>query len=429
MRRPKLWWIVLALLALPPLIFAWAHLAAVATIDRLESEMDAEIARLRSEGHPRPPLFEDPLPGDALDDYRRVWTRIQGLTPDQRAAVDQIEFIDPLKELPAGVRSLEDLRSAARDCARDVDLGLRRSEFRRLREYELGMAAPHGDRVYELCVLFRGGAEAERRAGNPNVALRHLTAHLGLYADAMRGVDVYGFPVTVFGPPFRTWQAVLAGSRLPPAELERALRALDRIEAALPTAFDALRHQHNLERIDLVLAYRGRQSNWASAAEPSWKHAGSRALKTCEMLRALERQRADLDELALLPLRERVAAGRTHDREYFDGPQIGRGRLWMGIQESLWRDVVIRLHLRLMRAATAVAWHEAETGRLPASLEELVPRRLPEVPTCPLSGAPFRYADGRLWAFGFDRDDDGGRPVPQADYEGDGDVLWTLKKP
>ena len=148
MRRPKLWWIVLALLALPPLIFAWAHLAAVATIDRLERETNAEIARLRSEGHPRPALFDDPLPGDAIDDYQRAQTRIQSLTQDQKTAIAQVEFVDPREELPALALSLENIRSAARDCAEDVVLGLRRSEFHRLREYEHGMAERHADRVY-----------------------------------------------------------------------------------------------------------------------------------------------------------------------------------------------------------------------------------------------------------------------------------------
>ena len=427
MRRA--WIFVAGCVTLPGLILLWAHLAAVSTIERLEREMEAEIARWRSEGHPRPPLFGDPLPDDAIDHYRRAAARVRALTAGQMKIFYEVYGADPLKELPAS--DLADLRSLARLCAEDVILGLRCAAFHRDRDYESGMRRFHVDAISEAWDPLLAGAEAERREGDAATALRHLTAVLGLYGDASRGVETYH--LTTLPPldlPFRFWQRILGGPPLPAAELERALRALDRIEAALPTAFDALRHQHVLERIDLVLAYRGRERNWASETELSWRHAGSRALLTCELLRALERQKADLDELVHLPLRERVAAGRTHDREYFDGPHIGEDRLWMGIQDSLWRDVVIRLQLRLMRAATAAAWHEADTGRLPAALEELVPRRLAEIPICPMSGAPFRYADGRLWAFGFDRDDDGGRPVPEdKHYEDDGDVLWTLKRP
>jgi hypothetical protein len=427
MRRGWMWILVLVFVTLPGLIFAWAHFAAVATIDRLEREMEAEIARLRSEGHPRPPLFDDPLPGDALDHYRRAAARVQAATVGQMKAFYEIYGAAPQKTLPAS--DMADLRALARLCAEDVILGLRSAAFHRDRDYENGTRRFHADAIREAWDPLLAGAEAERRAGDAATALRHLTAVLGLYGDASRGVETYHLAtLPPLDLPFRFWQRVLGGPPLPAAELERALRALDRIEAALPTAFDALRHQHVLERIDLVLAYRGRASNWASATELSWRHAGSRALLTCELLRALERQKADLDELARLPLRERVAAGRTHDREYFDGPQIGEDRHWKGIQDSLWCDVLIRLQLRLMRAATALAWHEADAGRLPSTLEELVPRRLAEIPVCPLSGAPFRYADGRLWAFGFDRDDDGGRPVAEDNYEGDGDVVLQLRR-
>ena len=83
-----------------------------------------------------------------------------------------------------------------------------------------------------------------RRAGDAATALRHLTLVLGLYGDLSRGVETYHLTtLPSLDLPFRFWQRVLGGPPLPAAELERALRALDRIETSMPTAFDALRHQ------------------------------------------------------------------------------------------------------------------------------------------------------------------------------------------
>lgn len=60
------------------------------------------------------------------------------------------------------------------------------------------------------------------------------------------------------------------------------------------------------------------------------------------------------------------------------------------------------------RTGFAVAGFFAEHGRVPTSLDELVPSWLARVPLDPMDGQPLRYAAGRVWSVGEDRTDDGG---------------------
>ncbi len=95
------------------------------------------------------------------------------------------------------------------------------------------------------------------------------------------------------------------------------------------------------------------------------------------------------------------------------------------------REAVSILNYRLCRLAVALAWFEAERGRAPASLEELVPRHLAALPECPLSGTPFRYAPGKVWSVGKDGKDDGGVIDEMYGYDPEregADAVWFVKR-
>ena len=59
----------------------------------------------------------------------------------------------------------------------------------------------------------------------------------------------------------------------------------------------------------------------------------------------------------------------------------------------------------------AVRAYAAEHGELPATLAELVPAYLPQVPLDGYDGAPLRYSREKklVWSVGDDLRDDGGR--------------------
>lgn len=79
-------------------------------------------------------------------------------------------------------------------------------------------------------------------------------------------------------------------------------------------------------------------------------------------------------------------------------------------------------------AGIALELYHRDHGTYPASLDQLTPRYLPQVPPDRFTGEPLRYAlvDGkpRLWSVGADRNDDGGEtPAGVEGYES----RWTPK--
>jgi hypothetical protein len=89
-----------------------------------------------------------------------------------------------------------------------------------------------------------------------------------------------------------------------------------------------------------------------------------------------------------------------------------------------------RAYRRVVLAALALRCYEAEHGRLPERLDELVPEYLPEVPLDPFDGEPLRYrADGdaapRVYSIGPNRRDDGGVADPRSEKS---DVVLDLSK-
>jgi hypothetical protein len=66
------------------------------------------------------------------------------------------------------------------------------------------------------------------------------------------------------------------------------------------------------------------------------------------------------------------------------------------------------------RLVVALRLFEKRTGKLPATLAELVPAYLPAVPRDPYDGNPFRYAPEKrlVYAVGMDLKDSGGTPTP-----------------
>jgi hypothetical protein len=85
--------------------------------------------------------------------------------------------------------------------------------------------------------------------------------------------------------------------------------------------------------------------------------------------------------------------------------------------------------LRMLTIKLALHVYRLEHDRLPANLEELVPRYVAEVPIDPFGGEAFGYKrDGDkylLYSFGPDGDDDGGAPRTVVEHEELGDMTDT----
>jgi hypothetical protein len=92
--------------------------------------------------------------------------------------------------------------------------------------------------------------------------------------------------------------------------------------------------------------------------------------------------------------------------------------LWQGrhqIQHAERKHNRVIAHERLLMAELAVHCYQSEQGRMPQSLDELVPKYLQQVPSDPFSGRPVIYhtmgTNYLLYSVGEDGVDDGGKRV------------------
>jgi hypothetical protein len=208
---------------------------------------------------------------------------------------------------------------------------------------------------------------------------------------------------------------------------------LDRLVAVRPRWLDAMSWEDVYLRKNL-LDYPSWEKAFPLAAEPP--RPGWRQLYSDRMLRA-QTLNTFSDWLRLVrrcegssaPEEVQLLAQATGFAESSGSP-LARAIL-PAMTRAAGMDRATLLEYRLCRLAVALAWFEAERGRWPGSLDELVPRHLPSVPECPLTGTPFRIAPGKVWSVGKDGKDGGGVLDTMRGYdpEGDrGDVVWFVKR-
>ncbi len=91
------------------------------------------------------------------------------------------------------------------------------------------------------------------------------------------------------------------------------------------------------------------------------------------------------------------------------------------------RHTMAVAHVRLLAVELALRCYRAENSRLPAHLDELVPKYLSKLPQDPFTGQPLIYraqgTDWLLYSVGTDRVDDGGRPVSRGIFS-KGDLFF-----
>jgi hypothetical protein len=102
---------------------------------------------------------------------------------------------------------------------------------------------------------------------------------------------------------------------------------------------------------------------------------------------------------------------------------------WYGHNRHQWQRIeeYRRIgQLRMLIVKLAIRAFELENDRLPETLDELVPKYMPEIPIDPFGGGPLKYRRTGvkyiLYSCGPDEDDDGGQPRAVLDNEEVGDM-------
>jgi len=182
------------------------------------------------------------------------------------------------------------------------------------------------------------------------------------------------------------WHAMLEGGALARAELEDLAGLLDRLEAARRPLADELEVEYLLRSRMVLEIYRtGKDREGVLETQaPGWRSLWSRRVYFSRVLRRLERQRNLMVALASGPGSE---LWRQKDEVARDlspcSPLFG-----CVDQAVLQFEGESMLRRRLLRTAVAAAQYAAEEGRPPSGVVDLVPRFLPSLPRCPLTGTP-----------------------------------------
>lgn len=87
---------------------------------------------------------------------------------------------------------------------------------------------------------------------------------------------------------------------------------------------------------------------------------------------------------------------------------------------------------RIARTAIALRIYRRENGHYPETLNELVPKYLPNLPVDPFDGKPLRYKrlqhGFKIWSVGENMRDDGGVEVKGVRQREKGDIVWEAMK-
>lgn len=439
-KRRVLRWVLILIVGIPALlglVVVDAHRRASSVLERTEREVAEDTTAILSRERGREPLFDPPVAGDAWTLYVEALDGLQAMPQSDADQIPEIyglfdeDYVPPFEDLAV----IFDRYAPLVDTLKE---GLRRREVSPALE-RLLEGKGRDSRLTSTIRSTRylcGAAMHNHRADRDPEALEHLVILLGMAQDSARGGPVINGMVLAVCESLAadSWRSILASHALGAADLARAARWLETLESTRPEFWDMWRVESLVLRRALAEGMpKSKELNrWERFGAPperptSWRYLHSERLTRANALSRLAVLYREFEEISRRPSHEQVKAA-TEMTGLVDHPNPLVSKM-SPLPRLFKRQAEWRCSRDLMRVATAVAWHEAERGVRPASLGDLVPRYLPKLPSCPWTGKPLGYADGRIWAMGPDMDDDGGRGgdiiVPD-DY--DGDIVWTPKR-
>jgi hypothetical protein len=389
-RRPlsKIVWLVLAAIFFLPLILVLNALRhARQTIDRYEVETKARFEEYLRQSLIRPPILDDPLPGNAWDDYQAVFGDIRK-SSTVRSLSDQRTWQVPSFDLDSNLILLKPYLER-------LSHALHRHSV-----YPAHLWTSPGDELYRVSPMLEHLIRKLIEAHRDTEALDILLIQTGFNMDMARHAQVTRAAASFHG--FIRSAGMAAGMfeshSLKAPGLARFAGDLDAIERSRPTMLEAWEVTDALGPYQCALYLNSPDA--IPDLNPSWRDLGSSTLaraRACEELPDFFRHYLKVGKQ---PLAQRARLGPllngsdTFTRTAYCTVVAGAGNSYP-IEAEFLREWAL---LRLM---TALAWYESEKGSHPAKLADLVPRYLASVPDPLPDGSPLRYAAGRLeWTVG-----------------------------
>lgn len=430
MARKRVWpWLAgvfcagLAFLAAACVVAVW--LPAVA-VERHAAEVRAKVVALRERGS-RPPILDDPLPGDAWDLYQALMSSLSTLPEEERSDLDSLHFYGPREESPDRLRKVLANRAPEIELLRrSLRMGARLLESRDSKQ-PTSKYFPEGEPGYGAIEAYLTLANGLCWDGRRRESLECFLACMAMSQDVLAaGYEMNEDYRSSEDRIAERLKGIFKVCDFKSEDLELFALGLDRLESRRPTLTDFLAVQEVRERRSVLAAIAGRpnrfdgfnfNSRQGSLFPRSWQTLYTERLAQVRTLNAVRDFYLPLATVDQLPSSKRgdviEEAGRSWTFTAAVTCRKSHKILGLGHYQS-----VVDLQRLMIRVATALARHRTATGALPKSLADLVPRYLSAVPVSPVTGELLLYADGTLTA-----------KEPEGwNLEGGG-AEWALKRP
>jgi hypothetical protein len=414
-----------------------AHSRATAAFQRHDARVKEAISSLRARPIVRASLSEDTQPGDGLPSFLSVLKEFETIpdvdldvlpafTGDHDQQLDRAKLDEMFEKYGA---LIERLRQSDRN--RELVPAYR---------YEDGWAVdfPMGTTAIRAARFLAERAEHLDHRGRDAAALESILLGMSVAHDTGRGGGVTQFLNQIICESTGSYRMklMLENHSFQAPDLKTFAEKLDHLWTRRPKLADALRVDGILDRRSLInIEFMGSDApavlyeDRAVLRGRSWRYLFSRRLASAGALDELEQRSHEDVRLASLPptLQAEALADVATRQGVRENPVVGT--LAAAMEAICRSDFSHQMEWMLMRTAVAIAWFEAEHGKSPGSLADLVPKYLPGIPSCIRTGKPLEYRDGKVWWVGRDGIDEGGKPGLNNDVLDDkGDVVWTVKR-
>jgi hypothetical protein len=409
-------------------ILASAWIRAGRRLELEKGEVDRKIAALKATRVLRPNFFEPPEEGNSWD-----------LLAPAVASLDALDrnafpyFRDEGKPIPSEAE-IERIVASAGPAIEQLKAALRRSWVEPGHGYEKGMDL--GLRVVAYCDSARilgDMAEWRFRRGETQQAVDLIIASLGL-ADRLSVKAFTSYEVgrvAIVKSLVRHLQSILASMRLSGTDLERLDRALLQVMGDRSDLLAALERECVLMDVTVVDAF-AQKGVLDSEGFASARHLYSTRLLCAEYFALKSELMKRLEGLRHRSRKMRAVCA-EEAREFVDQSKNALFKIIIPSFHRFDGGAVERTHVDLARTAIALARYRHATGEFPKLLAALVPSYLSAVPADSYGERPFTYVvkegSATIYAWGYDDDDDGGRPRDDDAPGEDGDWVWTLRNP
>lgn len=387
--------VLLAAAAALPFSLYWrAQRKATEIFAAQTPEIEREISRLTSLRIDRPSLWGGPVPEISWDYYTQAFATFASLPPSVLDWGRLRALQEPTRPFEDAKGQLEQLRPVLQllKQAQQADRLVFHRRYLNYRLWDMGLSFDQGGVFYRCLYKL---AESLHSGHEDAEALDILMLLLGTSLDLLHGKSLMYSHYESDDQTIGACKFLLSSHSLAAAELRKVASFVDRVDANRPTVRERLAAEDASLRMATLESEREGRDFFVWEQDVSWNYLWSARLARAAALIQLKKAFSDLAQVEVRPVPEweQAAAGIARDPSF---------RLIAVTLEDAVRDYAKeakrRTSLRLLRTALGIALYQAETGRKPDSLKDLVPKYLPELPRDDTSGDLLNFEAGRVWS-------------------------------